>query len=104
MAHNLITLLRISHKKKVEDLAQALSISVNKYLDLEAGKAKPSKGQALLLADIYFLEPSDFLADEKPMININAGSNNRMVINLYTNHYHKSKDTDELSGDPEATS
>lgn len=92
MAHNLISLLRISHKKKIEDLSSILKISVNKYLDLEAGKAKPNTSQALMLADIYYLEASVFLSEDKPMININAGSNNRMVINLFTNNYHETQD------------
>jgi len=88
----------------VEDLAKALNINVNKYLDLEAGKTKPTTAQALLLSDIYFLEASIFLSDEKPMININAGSNNRMVINLFTNNYHESKDQEEQTEEPEHTS
>jgi len=89
MPSNLITLLRISHQKKVQDLATSLKISVNKYLDIESGKIKVSPAQALILSEIYFLEPSVFMSDDKPMININAGSNNRMVINLYAHNYYE---------------
>ena len=90
MPNNLISLLRISHQKQVQDLATSLKISVNKYLDIESGKAKISPAQALILSDIYFLEPNVFMSDEKPMININAGSYNRMVINLYAHNYYES--------------
>jgi len=35
------------------------------------------------------------LTNELPMININAGSNNRMVINLFATHYYEDISEDE---------
>ena len=89
MTSNLPFLLRISHNYSTKEIAGKLGISVSQYLEVEAGKSRLTPEQAIVLSDLYHIEASFFLSNDLPMININAGSNNRMVINLFATHYYE---------------
>jgi len=89
MTSNLPFLLRISHCHSIADLAKKLNISESQYLEIEAGKSKLTPEQAVVLAELYHIEANYFLTNDLPMININAGSNNRMVISLFATHYYE---------------
>jgi hypothetical protein len=93
MTSNLPFLLRISHSHSIADVAKKLNISESQYMELEAEKSKLTPKQAVILSELYHIEANYFLTNDLPMININAGSNNRMVINLFATHY--SEDTSE---------
>jgi transcriptional regulator with XRE-family HTH domain len=91
MTSNLTFLLRISYGYTIADVAKKLKISEPDYMELEAGKSKLTPDQAVVLAELYNIEANYFLTNDLPMININAGSNNRMVINLFATHYYEDK-------------
>lgn len=91
MNSNLTFLLRISHSYSITDVAKKLKISESDYMEIEAGKSKLTPDQAVILAELYNIEANYFLTNDLPMININAGSNNRMVINLFATHYYEDK-------------
>lgn len=89
MTSNLPFILRISHNYSIKEVANKLGISDSQYLEMESGKSKPTPEQAVILSDLYHIEANYFLTNDLPMININAGSNNRMVINLFATHYYE---------------
>lgn len=89
MASNLPFLLRISHGHSIADVAKRLKVSDAQYLEIESGKSKLTPEQAVVLAELYHIEANYFLTNDLPMININAGSNNRMVISLFATHYYE---------------
>jgi hypothetical protein len=89
MTSNLPFLLRISHGHSIADVAKKLNTSEANYLEIEAGKSKLTPDQAVVLSELYHIEANYFLSNDLPMININAGSNNRMVINLFATHYYE---------------
>ncbi len=93
MTSNLPFLLRISHSYSTKEVADKLKISVSQYLEIEAGTSKLTPEQAVVLSDLYHIEANFFLTNDLPMININAGSNNRMVINLFATHYYEDSST-----------
>ena len=89
MTSNLPFLLRISHNYSITEVAGKLGISDSQYLEIEAGKSRLTPEQAVILSELYHIEANFFLSNDLPMININAGSNNRMVINLFATHYYE---------------
>jgi len=89
MTSNLPFLLRISHNYSIQEVAGKLDISDSQYLEIEAGKSRLTPEQAVILSDLYHIEANFFLSNDLPMININAGSNNRMVISLFATHYYE---------------
>lgn len=89
MTSNLPFILRISHNYSVKEIAGKLKISDSQYLEIEAEKSKLTPDQAVVLSDLYHIEAKFFLTNDLPMININAGTNNRMVINLFATHYYE---------------
>jgi transcriptional regulator with XRE-family HTH domain len=95
MNSNLTFLLRISHCHSIADVAKKLNISESQYMEIEAGKSSLTPEQAVALAELYHIEANYFLTNDLPMININAGSNNRMIINLFATHYYEDTSDDE---------
>jgi transcriptional regulator with XRE-family HTH domain len=89
MTSNLPFLLRVSHNYSVKDVAKKLGISESQYIEIEAGQSKLTTEQAVVLSELYHIEANYFLSNDLPMVNINAGSNNRMVINLFATHYYE---------------
>ena len=95
MIPNLPFLFRISHRHSIADVAKKLNISDSQYLEIEAGKSKLTPEQATVLSELYHIEANYFLTNDLPMININAGSQNRMIINLFANHYYEDTSAEE---------
>jgi len=89
MTSNLAFLLRISYGHSIADVAKKLNISDSQYMEIESGKSRLTPEQAVILAELYHIEANYFLTNDLPMININAGSNNRMIINLFATHYYE---------------
>jgi len=95
MNSNLTFLLRISHSYSITDVAKKLQISDSDYMEIEAGKSILTPDQAVILAELYNIEANYFLTNDLPMVNINAGSNNRMIINLFATHYYEDTSDNE---------
>ncbi len=89
MSHNLPFLLRVSHNLSVKEVAEKLKIKEADYLEIESDQSRVSAEQASLLAELYHIEAKFFLSHERPLININTGTNNRMIINLFATHYYE---------------
>jgi transcriptional regulator with XRE-family HTH domain len=94
MTSNLAFLLRISYGHSIADVAKKLNISDSQYIEIESGKSRLTPEQAVILSELYHIEANYFLTNDLPMININAGSNNRMIINLFATHYYE--DTSDI--------
>ena len=99
MTSNLPFVLRISHNYSIQEVAGKLGISDSQYLEIEAGKSRLTPEQAVILSDLYHIEANFFLSGDLPMININAGSNNRMVINLFATNYYEDTSSKPIKDD-----
>ena len=93
MASNLPFILRVSHCYSIADVAKKLNVPESQYMEIESGKSLLNSEQAVILSSLYNIEATYFLSNDLPVININAGSNNRMIINLFATHYYE--DTSE---------
>jgi transcriptional regulator with XRE-family HTH domain len=95
MTSNLAFLLRISYGHSIADVAKKLNISDSQYMEIESGKSRLTPEQAVILSELYHIEANYFLTNDLPMINLNAGSNNRMIINLFATHYYEDTSDEE---------
>jgi len=83
----LLQILRTHYNFDIARIATELKITEAEYHQLENGNLKLTFRQAIILADLYNIEPSHLLATNNPVINYNIGPKSRGITNV--NHYYE---------------
>lgn len=85
--NTLLQILRAHHNFGAARIASELKITEPEYNQLEAGSVRLTFRQALILSDLYNIEPSHLMATNNPVINYNIGPKSRGITNV--NHYYE---------------
>lgn len=85
--NTLLQILRAHHNYGAARIAAELKITEPEYNQLEAGGLKLTFRQALILSDLYNIEPAHLLASNNPVINYNIGTKSRGITNV--THYYE---------------
>jgi|GEM_PF-1686614 len=83
----LLQILRTHYDFGAARIASELKITEAEYNQLENGNLKLTFRQAIILADLYNIEPSHLLATNNPVINYNIGPKSRGITNV--SHYYE---------------